>query len=105
MMAFEMLHKEYLLDYDRYIDRYHFVSRRFIENYAQRHEYFRDKGTVFYQYLPTLDSVEPEYNRGRYMLYYGRITEEKGITTVLEAMKLCPEIKLNVGVRVLCTSP
>lgn len=97
MVALEMFHKEYLFDYDKYIDRYHFVSRHYLESYSQRHSYFRDKGSVFYQYVPTLDTVTPDYRRGDYMLFYGRLNKEKGIHTLVEAMKQCPDIELKVG--------
>lgn len=97
MCALEMLHKEYLFDYDRCIDRYIFASRRFKGFHEARHSYFASKGTVLYNFLPGLPQIVPSASRGDYMLYYGRVTAEKGISTLVEAMERMPNIKLKVA--------
>lgn len=97
MCAFEMLHKEYLFNYDKYIDRYIFASHRFWGFHKQRHSYFHDKGMVLYNFLPGIKNVVPSSKRGDYLLYYGRVTAEKGIATLVEAMRSLPHLKLKVA--------
>jgi glycosyltransferase involved in cell wall biosynthesis len=43
-----------------------------------------------------ISKVTPDYSNERYILYLGRIEKTKGIYTLLNAMKLLPEIKLKV---------
>ena len=93
----EMLHKEKFFDYDQYIDRYLFASRRFMSYHSARHAYFDKKGEVLYNFLPNQQNIAPNYERGDYILYYGRITIEKGIKSLIEAMKLLPDVKLKVA--------
>jgi glycosyltransferase involved in cell wall biosynthesis len=43
-----------------------------------------------------LEKIKPVQELGHGLIYFGRLAEEKGIMTVLEAMKLLPEINLMV---------
>lgn len=97
MCAAEMMHKERLMPYDRYIDRYVFVSRRYKELHGERHEWFRRKGEVLYNFMPSLDRFVPEPRKGDYLLFYGRVTVEKGIGTLMEAMRHMPQARLKVA--------
>lgn len=40
--------------------------------------------------------VEPKYEGKKYILYFGRISKEKGIFTLMKAMKVLPEIELKI---------
>ena len=40
--------------------------------------------------------IQPQYNGSNYILYFGRIEKEKGIYTLLDAMKSLPDIHLKV---------
>lgn len=97
MCAFEMLHKEYLFDYNEYIDKYIFVSHKFKDHHQLRHSYFQSKGCVLYNFLPNLSKITPKYEKGKYLFFYGRITEEKGITTLIETMKHLPHLQLRIA--------
>lgn len=41
-------------------------------------------------------NVKPIYNSKKYILYFGRLSKEKGILTLLKAMKNIPDIELKV---------
>ncbi len=43
-----------------------------------------------------LDAYEPEYDSQGYVLYFGRISTEKGIPTLIEAMKRLPSLSLKI---------
>jgi glycosyltransferase involved in cell wall biosynthesis len=40
--------------------------------------------------------IKPKYSGAKYILYFGRISAEKGILTLLKAMKSLPEIELKI---------
>ena len=93
----EMLHKEKFFDYDKYIDRYLFVSYKYMTYHSVRHAYFNEKGKVLYNFLPMQQAITLNDCKGDYVLYYGRITVEKGVKTLVEVMKQLPEVRLKVA--------
>jgi glycosyltransferase involved in cell wall biosynthesis len=95
--AFEMIHKDFFFHYDKYISQYIFLNKHYEDMHAARHQYFKDKGVILYNMLPALNSIRPVMEKGDYLFYYGRITSEKGITTLIEAMKSLPDVKLIVA--------
>ena len=48
-------------------------------------------------YSLDLANFKPQEQSGEGLLYFGRLAEEKGILTLLEAMKLLPGIKLKIA--------
>lgn len=97
MCALEMLHKERLFNYDRYVDKYIFVSNRYKTFHSERHDYFSEKGVVMYNFHPELSDIKPNNRKGKYLFYYGRITKEKGIKTLVDVMKDLPDEVLKVA--------
>ncbi len=97
MTAWEMIHKEYFFKYDKYIERYIFVSRRYLDLHAERHDYFRKKGSLLYNFIPDLENLSPNGAKGEYLFFYGRITVEKGILNLVEAMRRFPNHRLKVA--------
>ena len=96
MCALELMHKERFFPYDDYIDRYIFVSHKYMEFHAKRHAYFSEKGTVLYNFASHINDVKPAFGHGDYFLFYGRITESKGILTLIDVMRRMPDLKLHV---------
>lgn len=94
MCAFEMFHKERLFHYDKYIDKYIFLSECYKGMHAAKHNYFQQKGTVLYNFTRMKSSAVA--HRGDYLLYYGRITEEKGLRTLMRVMEMLPDVRLRV---------
>jgi glycosyltransferase involved in cell wall biosynthesis len=97
MTCMEMIHKEYLFKYDTYIDRYIFVSHRYHEFHGKIHDYFKTKGLVLYNFLSDIQTITPTSEKGDYWFYYGRLTEEKGIRTLVNVMKQFPDIQLKIA--------
>lgn len=95
MTALEMFHKTYIFPYDSYISKYIFVSRCYKKKHSLRKNSFEEKGEVLYNFSKT-DWIS-ESKKGDYVLYYGRITAEKGIERLVEAMKQLPEVRLKVA--------
>jgi len=76
-----------------------------VDMFLFQSEFTRDKFVKFgYDIKKTLiienpydcSNVQPKYEGKNYILYFGRIEKEKGIYTLLNAMKLLPEIELKV---------
>ncbi|PIY95968.1 MAG: group 1 glycosyl transferase [Candidatus Kerfeldbacteria bacterium CG_4_10_14_0_8_um_filter_42_10] len=42
-------------------------------------------------------TMEPEYNEGKYLLYAGRLKKEKGVDVLIEAMKNLPQVELRIA--------
>ena len=97
MCAMEMLHKEFLFNYDKYIDQYIFLSNAFKKYHTMRHSYFDMKGQILPNFMPILNNVIPNYIKGDYMLYYGRITTEKGVELLVRVVSSMPHIKLIIA--------
>lgn len=97
MCSAEMIHKEFLMNYNRYINKYIFVSQRYLTLHSERHKYFADKGTVLYNFFPDINKIEPNSKKGDYFLYYGRITKEKGIEPLLKAFERMPNLSLKIA--------
>lgn len=78
-----------------YIDRFIFVSKFSMNKHIQVEERFKDKCTYLYNFTPK----EKEYStvKGDYIFFFGRISEEKGILTLLNAIKETPHIKLKLA--------
>ena len=77
-----------------YIDRFLFVSKFSMDKHIQIDGRFRAKGTYLYNFTPNVD-YRPA--KGDYVFFFGRISEEKGIRTLMEAMKQAFGIKLKVA--------
>ncbi|RKD91984.1 glycosyltransferase [Mangrovibacterium diazotrophicum] len=97
MCAAEMFHKDFVFKYDQYIDRYIFVSDAYHYLHKRRHSFFETKGTVLYNFVPSLLKCAINKQQGEYLFYYGRITKEKGVVTLINVMKQFPELKLKVA--------
>ncbi len=51
------------------------------------------KLTHLYNFFPNIDQVIPNREKGGYMLFYGRLSKEKGIPTLIEAWKKRKHLK------------
>jgi len=93
LMAFES-YFYYLLPYYKKVDMFLFQSE-FTRDLFVKYGFDKNRTHIIenpYNY----QSTEPQYNGKDYILYFGRISKEKGILTLINAMKLIPEIKLKI---------
>lgn len=96
MCSLEMIHKEWF-NYNRFISTYIFLNQHYIDMHAKRHSWFAQKGIVLPNFFPNLKTTPINTRKGDYLLYYGRITEEKGIRRLIDVMKDFPDVKLYVA--------
>ena len=86
MCAMEMFHKDFCFNYDQYISRYIFVSRAYRNFHCARHSFFKNKSDILYN-STAIQERQGENIRGDYFLFCGRVTEEKGIKTLVRAFQ------------------
>ncbi len=84
--SFEYIFHDIVAPYDKYFDRLITVSK-FSYNLHYREKSFRNKISHLYNFYPRLIDKLPNSRKGNYFLFYGRISEEKGILTLLKAFK------------------
>lgn len=79
--------------YEKTISRYIAISR-FIKNEHCKYGVNKEKIEVIHHFV---DKIEPNFKRYEdYYLYYGRLSEEKGIKTLINLFVNNPELKLYI---------
>lgn len=74
----------------------------YVSNFAkQKHEEFdgrfsKTKNIVLYNFTTVGEKYQPLEKDGGYYLYYGRLSHEKGIATLVETFSKHPELELKV---------
>lgn len=78
------------------VDSFHFVSDFCRNKHIEYHPQIKGKSVVFYNFN-SLPNFEQKKSDEKYYLYYGRLSTEKGILTLVEAWKgLADHIKLKI---------
>lgn len=78
----------------RLIDRFIFVSKFSQGKHIEADSLYSRKSTHLYNFTPVKPA--PGLKKENYLLYFGRISEEKGIATLIEAMKRHPGQSLKI---------
>jgi len=82
-----------LFPFRSYVDQYIFVSK-FIENkYCKFYPDLEMKSNHIYNFTYRL---EEKNKKGDYFLYFGRLSREKGLLTLLSAFKMLPQLQLKI---------
>jgi len=67
-------------------------SSKFLENKFLTKEFFRGKTTVLYNFTKKIERIK-DVQKKDYVLYFGRYSREKGLSTLLEVCKRFPGIQ------------
>jgi len=84
VLAIEGYYRKYFIDPLEYIDRFIFVSRFAEQKHIEFDKRFAAKSEHLYNFTG-MEDVELRTNKGKYFLFFGRISKEKGIETLLTA--------------------
>jgi glycosyltransferase involved in cell wall biosynthesis len=76
-------HKSFI-PFHKYFAQYISVSQ-FNYNLHTKRNVLKKRLSLLYNFFPELNNIKPQYKRGDYFLYYGRLSKEKGIMTLLKA--------------------
>ena len=95
MLSLESNYWRYFKNPISYIDSFHFVSNFFKEKHIGYLPEIKDKSFMFYNFSSLLPRFKD--NSEKYFLYFGRLSNEKGIQTLIDSWKELPEdMKLKI---------
>jgi len=95
--SLEAYMRDFFIPFEKYVDHYHFVSNFFLEKYCEYFPQIRSRSTFFPNFLTGLDEAKiPEYRKGDYFLFVGRVDREKGIKTLISAFENLQDMKLKI---------
>lgn len=70
---------------------------RFLQEMLHRRSVFRGKTVPIHNFIDLDLTAQPARDRGDYVLYFGRLSEEKGIHMLLEVCRSLPEIPFVIA--------
>ena len=76
------------------VDKFIFVSKFSQNKHIDIDPLYKQKSTYIYNFTPM--KRESKKERGNYFIYFGRLSQEKGIETLVKAVKKSPFIRLKV---------
>lgn len=93
LIATESYLRDFFLPYDKYVDKFIFVSDFSKKKFLEVKPELEEKSFRIYNFSKRFHS----YNFfGNYFLYVGRLVREKGLFTLLNAFKDLPQINLKI---------
>lgn len=95
ILVLDAYFRKYIIKPLNYIDRFIFVSQFIKQKHIDYDNKFGQKAATLYNFNPGLGSIVPSEEKGSHFLFFGRISREKGILTLIEAA-LRAKIVLNV---------
>lgn len=78
-----------------YINKFIFVSQFSMNKHIQINPIFKERGTYLYNFTPAIP--ETTKTKGKYLLFFGRLSEEKGIRTLIQTFKKASELHLKIA--------
>ena len=84
VLAVEGYFRKYVIDPLEYIDRFIFVSKFAEQKHIEFDRRFASKAVHLYNFTD-MEDLELRTNKGKYFLFFGRVSKEKGIETLLAA--------------------
>lgn len=97
MMAFEMYIREQFFSPLRYIDYFVFVSQFSLKKHIEHYPGFQFvKKSVLYNFHDAKGAIDKLDNYDCYYLYYGRLSSEKGLHTLIQAIGILKDVRLKI---------
>lgn len=96
LLAVDSYFRDIFYPYWKLIDKFIFVSKFVRDKFYQVHEDIKIKSEHIYNFVNRFELTPAELS-GDYFLFYGRLTDEKGIKTLLDAFKIRQELKLKIA--------
>lgn len=85
LLTADAYYRKYRINPVKYVDRFIFVSRFIEDKHKEFNTGYSDKSTLLYNFVPGLEKIEPVHTKGSYFLFYGRLSREKGVETLIHA--------------------
>lgn len=100
ILSLDAYFRKYFIKPIHHIDRFIFVSKFIKEKHIEFDLNYQTKANLLYNFNPELNSIVPSNIKGQYFLYFGRISREKGVLTLIEA-----SLKAGITLRIVGTGP
>ncbi len=94
LLSLDSYFRESLFPPAKLINKFIFVSKFSQNKHIEANEVYAKKSTHLYNFTPI--EKEKYIVKEKYLLYFGRISEEKGISTLIKAMRAFPDIHLKI---------
>ena len=95
LLAADSYYRKYMICPQAYIDKFIFVSKFSRNKHMAMDASFAPQSTYLYNFTPI--SAEQEHVQEDYLLFFGRISSEKGIVTLMQAMRDLPDVQLKIA--------
>lgn len=96
ILSLDSYFRKYFISPVDFIDRFIFVSKFSQHKHITSNNKYTDKSTHLYNFT-LIESDKSSIAKENYILYFGRISEEKGIETLIRAMEGIPNVKLKIA--------
>jgi len=100
MLSIDAYFRKYFIKPIHHIDRFIFVSKFIREKHIEFDSNYETKADMLYNFNPDLNSIIPSEVKGKYFLYFGRISREKGVLTLIESA-----LKAEITLKIVGTGP
>lgn len=94
-LAIESYGRDLFFPFTKYVDKYIFLSKFFLNKYCEYYPTITNKSVFIYNFLDKIHT-SMKITKGDYFLYFGRLDREKGIYTLIEAFSNNKELKLKI---------
>jgi glycosyltransferase involved in cell wall biosynthesis len=85
ILVLDAYFRKYFVKPINIIDCFIFVSKFNQNKHIEFNKKFQPKAEMLYNFNPDLNSIIPNNIKGSYFLYYGRLSREKGVQTLIES--------------------
>lgn len=99
VLSMEAYTRKYFIDPLDYIDHFIFVSKFAQEKHIDFDNRYSEKSSLLYNFTDVLQEKRTS-EKGNYFLYFGRLSKEKGLLTLINVAK-----KLKLNLKIVGTGP
>lgn len=96
LLSLESSFRSCLYEPINYIDKFIFVSKFAQKKHIEFNPAYIQKAVQLYNFTLNIPTEINKTTNHKYLLYFGRLSNEKGINNLLEAMQNIPEIDLKI---------
>jgi len=93
--ALECFIRDKFFSYEAYIDTFIMVSQFIMDKHIQYRPSLKSKSEQIYNFVD-ISKYKPNFSHDNYYLYFGRLSHEKGIMTLLNVWRNFPDLKLKI---------
>jgi len=95
--ALDCFIRDKFFPYEEYIDKFIMVSKFIMNKHLEYKPQLKNKVVQIYNFVNTnFNEKELKISHQNYYLYFGRLSREKGVLTLLETWKNFPNLKLKI---------